>query len=202
MPTMVVSKDSSTYPHAHQTQDTSLGRVLESEWSAFGTLVVEKPLESCSLDIPCCTSASALVMNASVVANRMSLVSNRWESKAAVVAFGAGGRLASGCELVVGRNGHVGGCQALGLGCSRRMGIGTGPSSGVVGRWNPLRRSVDYVCTVGRLRNVSLVVSPSPVCNKRTELVWVCSGRGISLIMLWFGSLVLEQKWYENVCRE
>lgn len=108
---------SSTYPHVHQTRASFLVRVPESRLLAFGTWVEEKPWVSCSSGIPCCTS-----VDASVVASKRNLVSSRLELMASEVL--ESGTLGPEYYWVAGRNGHVDGCRALDLGCSKRMGTG------------------------------------------------------------------------------
>lgn len=70
---------------------------------------------------------------ASVVVSRMSSVSSKSGSKA--LAAYAGGRWVPARCSGAGRSGRVGGCQALGLGYSRRMGID--PLPGLVGMNRP-----------------------------------------------------------------
>ena len=114
--------------HSSPTRSSTLVCGLESRWLASGTLGAAKPWVSCLLRNHCGRSAVA-----SVVASRMSSVSNKSGSKA--LAAHADGRLGPGRGLDAGRSGRVDDCLALGPGYSRRMGIV--PLTGLVGMNRP-----------------------------------------------------------------
>lgn len=95
-----------------------VGGVPGSRSWVFGTLVWERPLESYLWHIRCCTSAGA-----SEVASRTSLVWSRSVSRALPLSGHVGGTLVPEYCLGVVRSGRADGCQALGLGCSRRKAI-------------------------------------------------------------------------------
>lgn len=124
--------DSSTYLRRERPiPEPSSVHDPRSRLLAFGTLDEEMPLESSSLDIPCCCT----FLCASVAANKRSRVLSIWESKA--VAACEGGILVLGRCLVAARSDHADDYRALDLGCSRRK--RTGRSSGSV-NMNPCCR--------------------------------------------------------------